>query len=138
GFDHRKGVPMIGRADQHNVEVLLLEHLVVIAVQTRLFLRNLPGSDQFGGVGEHFLVDVAERNNVDRGNLNQAKQITFAVPTSADEADAFPLVGEFGGIVGQGGESDGGGGSLEKSAAVHGLVLGSRSEQCKWTPRGGP
>ena len=37
GGDHRQGVPVVGRADEDDVEVLLLEHLAVVAVEPRLF-----------------------------------------------------------------------------------------------------
>ncbi len=33
GRDHRQGVPVVGRGDQDDVEVLLLEHLAVVAVR---------------------------------------------------------------------------------------------------------
>ena len=45
GRDHRQGVPVVGRGDQDDVEVLLLEHLAVVAVGARRLLRGLPVGD---------------------------------------------------------------------------------------------
>ena len=45
GGDHRQGVPVVGRGDQDDVEVLLLEHLAVVGVGARRLLRRLPVGD---------------------------------------------------------------------------------------------
>ncbi len=36
--NHRQRVPMVRRADQHDIEVLILEHLAIVAKQSRRFL----------------------------------------------------------------------------------------------------
>ena len=33
---------------------------------------------------EHAFIHIAQRNHLDRGNLDQAEQIDFSVPTAAD------------------------------------------------------
>ncbi len=91
---------MVGRGDQHDVEVLLLEHLAVVAVGPGLLVRCLPRRHHLGGLGEHPLVDVAERDDLDRRHLEQAEQVAFAVPAAADQADAFRrFAGQRPGIV---------------------------------------
>ena len=39
--DHRERVPVIGRLDQHQVEVFFFEHLAIVVVGAGLFLRRL-------------------------------------------------------------------------------------------------
>ena len=89
GGDHRQGVPVVGRGDQDDVEVLLLEHLAVVGVGARLLLRGLPRGDHLGGLGQHLLVDVAQRDDLDRRDLDQPEQVALAVPAAADQADAL-------------------------------------------------
>ena len=81
GSDHRERMPMIRRSDEHDVEVLFLEHLAIITVGARFLFRFLPVAYHLGGVREHVLVHVTQRNHFHRRNLNQAKQIGLAVPT---------------------------------------------------------
>jgi hypothetical protein len=56
------------------------------------------------GPGEHVLIRVADGNDLDRGDLHQAPQVAFAVPTCADEADPSGL------LCGKGRRQVGGGG----------------------------
>ena len=91
GGDHRQGVPVVGRGDQDDVEVLLLEHLAVVGVGARLLLRGLAGGDHVGGLGQHLLVDVAERDDLDGRDLDEPEQVALAVPAAADQADALCL-----------------------------------------------
>jgi hypothetical protein len=42
GLDHRQSVPVVRSADDHHIEVLLGEHLPVIAVSPRLLAGLLP------------------------------------------------------------------------------------------------
>ncbi len=58
--DRVKRVPMIWRTDEHDVEVLRLEHLAVIVVGPRLLLRLLPLAGDLDGFGEHVLVGIAQ------------------------------------------------------------------------------
>ena len=74
GRDHRQRVPVVRRGDQHDVEVLFLEHLAIVAVGARLLLRRLPLGHHFRGLGEHLLIDVAQRHDLDRRHLDQAEQ----------------------------------------------------------------
>ncbi len=92
GGDHRQRVPVVGRGDQDDVEVLLLEHLAVVAVGPRLLLRGLARGDHLGGLGEHLLVDVAERDDLDRRDLDEPEQVALAVPAGADQPDALGLL----------------------------------------------
>ena len=92
GGDHRQGVPVVGRADQYDVQVLLLEHLAVVAVGARCFVRCLPAGHDLRRLAEHPLVHVAQRNHLDRLDLNQPQEIDLAVPTRADQAHAPRLL----------------------------------------------
>ena len=76
GRDHRQGMPVVGRGDQDDVEVLFLEHLAIIGERARSLLRSLPAGDDIGGLGQHLLVDVAQRDDLDRRDLDQPKQIS--------------------------------------------------------------
>ena len=40
-------------------------------------------------VGQHLLVDVAQRDDLDRRHLHQPEHIGLAVPSAADQAHAF-------------------------------------------------
>ena len=98
--DHGQGVPVVGRGDEHDVEIFLGQHLAVIAVGPGLLLGSLAGGRQLGGLGEHLRIDVAERDHFHRGNLDQAKEVGLAVPARADQADALRLLGnEFRGMT---------------------------------------
>ena len=101
-----KRVPMVRRADQHDVEVLLLEHLAVIAVGARLLLGLLPLAGDLHRLGEHVLVGIADGDDFDRRDLDEPPQIAFAVPARADQADAFGFVsGESGWHITRGGKA---------------------------------
>ena len=117
-----QGVPMIGRGDQHDVEVLFAKHLAVVAIDARGVLGALPGGDDVGRLGEHALVDVAERHDFDGFDLEQAQEVALAVPAGADEADAAGAVGgEELEVRGEGDPGEAGGASSKELAAVHGL-----------------
>ena len=122
---------MIGRGDQHDVEVLFLEHLAVVGVRARLLLRCLPRRRHVGGVGEHPGVHVAQRHHLDRRDLDQAKQGRLAVPAAADQADAKRLgLGGVSGVAAEGGQGEAGDAGFEQFTAVHGKTLrcGDRSD----------
>ncbi len=89
GRDHRQGVPVVGRGDQDDVQVLLLEHLAVVGEGARSLLRGLPVGDDVGGLGQHLLVDVAQRDDLDRRDLDQPEQVRLAVPAAADQSHAL-------------------------------------------------
>ena len=94
---------MIRRGDQDEIQILLLQHLAIIAVSARALLRSLPCGDHVGRVRKHLLIDVAERNDLDRGDLDEAEEIGFAVPACADQADPFRFYsGEFSGVTSEG------------------------------------
>ena len=81
---------MVGRADQHDVEIFFLEHLAVIGNRVRgVFFDFCRCGNQFGRAVEHVLIDVAERDHFDRRHLDQPAQIALAVPAGADQADAI-------------------------------------------------
>ncbi len=118
--DHRQGVPVVRRRDQHDVEVFLIEHFPVIGVRSRFFLRRLPLGDHIGRVGQHSLVDVAKRHHFDRGHLDQPEQVGLTVPARADQADARRLIGEPRKRIEPGQRQPGGGAGGQKISAVHG------------------
>jgi hypothetical protein len=56
----------------------------------------LATGDYFSCLCHHAPIDVAERNNFDWGDLNKSHQITFSVPSAADQPNAERFfVGEF-------------------------------------------
>ncbi len=119
--DHRQGVPMIRRGDEHNVEVFLLEHLAIVGIGARLLLRDLPSGDHVRGVGEHLLIDVAQRNDLDRRDLDQAKQISLAIPPAADEPDPRRfLIDKLRGKPARGGERQPRGARVNELSTIHG------------------
>src|SRR5687768_7216614 len=100
---------MVGRADEDYVEVLLLQHLAVIRIGARFLSGFLPRCDEIRGAGQHLLVDVTQRNDFDRRNLDEAQQVDFAVPASANEADPLLHVTELSGVIGKSGNRKSGG-----------------------------
>ena len=95
---------MVRRTDEDDVEVLLLEHLAVVGVGARPLPGLLPLAGDLDGPGEHVLVRVADGDDLDRRDLDQAPQVALAVPTGADEADPPGL------LRGKGRRQVGGGG----------------------------
>ena len=116
---------MIGRRDQHNVEVLLLEHLAIVGISARLLLRDLPSGNHVGRVGEHLLIDVAQRNDLDGRDLDQAKQIGLSIPPAADEPDPRRLlIDKFSGKPARGSQRQSRGARMDKLTAIHGGAPG--------------
>ncbi len=119
GRDHGQGVPVVRSADEHDVEVLFLEHVAVVAMGAWLLFRLLPLGNEVGGLGQHPAIDVAQRHDLDRGDLNQAEQVALAVPATADQADAR----RFGicqrGQGGRGGQGQRRGAGVQKVATIH-------------------
>jgi hypothetical protein len=89
GGNHGQRMPMVRRADENDVEVLLRQHLAVIVIEARLLFGHLPRGDQIGRGGKHVAIDIAKRNHFHRGDLDQAQQVALAVPSAANEADAL-------------------------------------------------
>ena len=110
---------MIGSADEDDVEILLLEHLAIVAEGARSFLGGLAGGDELGGFGEHALIDVAERDDFDGRDLDEAKEVGLAVPTGADEADAECFLIGAGDVSAEGRERESGCAGTKKFAAIH-------------------
>ncbi len=84
GRDRVQRVPMVRRTDQHNIQVLLFQHLAVVVVAARLLLRLLPLAGEFRRAFEHVLVHVANGNHLHRRHLDEPPQIALAIPTGAD------------------------------------------------------
>ena len=124
GGDHGQGVPVIRRRDLDDVEVFLLEHLAIVVVEARLLFGALAGGDEIGGLGQHLLVHVAERDDFDRCDLHQTQDVALTVPARADQTDtARLLVGIGSSEPAAGGKSKSSGGGCEELAAVHGSCL---------------
>jgi len=125
-----QGMPMVRAADEHDIQVLFLEHLAMIAVGAGHFLGFLPLADQLGCFGPQLLVGIAQRDDVDRCNLDQAEQVVLAVPAGTDQSDSFrPLRGDFDrfgspqDLARTGQRAQGCSSLLKKSASVHGIGL---------------
>ena len=95
GGDHGEGMPVIRGRDLDDVQVLLLEHLSIVRIGARGLPGSLTRSDQFGRVGQHILVDIAETDHFRRCHLQQAEQGTLAIPAGSNQADtAGPFRGK--------------------------------------------
>ena len=129
GRDHRQGVPVVGRGDQDEVKVFAAEHLAVVGEQRRRLLRLLPRGDQLGRVGEHRLVHVAERDDLDGRDLDQAEEVGLAVPARADQSHAPRLaVVELCALAeGRGRQGQARRAGLDELASIHGRL--------SWEPR---
>src|SRR2546423_2775192 len=111
---------MIGCADEDGVEIFFFEQVAIVAVGARLFLRFLALTGDLNGTGEHLLIDVADGNDLHRGNLDQSPQVALAVPTGANEADAFWFpVDDVKGVRAECGEGDRSGSGLEETTAIN-------------------
>ncbi len=93
GINRLKCVPMVGRANEDNVEFVLSQHFTVVAIKLRHLTRFLPLADQFGCVVQHVLIDIAERHHLYGRYLNEPEQVTFTIPTRANQADPIGLIG---------------------------------------------
>ena len=123
GRNHRQRVPVVGRGHQADVQVLLLQHLAVIAEQPGSLLRCLPGGHHLRRLRQHLLVHVAHRNHLDGRHLDQAEQIALAVPPRTDNADTLRfLVRQLFGHS-PGGQTQAGSPGTQEFAAIHTLAL---------------
>ncbi len=59
GGNHSERVPVVGRGHQHDVQILLLEHLAIVAVRARPFAGCLAGGREIGRVREHLFIHIA-------------------------------------------------------------------------------
>ncbi len=118
-LDHRQRMPVVGRRDEDDVEVLLREHLAVVAVGARGLFRRLARGDLGGGIGEHAGIDVTERDHLDGRDLQQPEQVAFAVPPRADQSDPLPRRGLREAVTRKGRQRQGGAGVFQKGAAIH-------------------
>jgi hypothetical protein len=121
-----------GVADQHDVQVFLLEHPAVVAVGPRLLLRGLAAGHHLGRRGQHLPVHVAEGNDLHRLDLHQADQVDLAVPAGADQAHPAGLAFlRRDGIPAHGRPGQRGGAGAKEITALHGV--GSKEVVgCQW------
>ena len=95
GVDADLGVPVVGRADDHGVDVVAVEELAVVFVDVGLALADAIVLLGFFGVAA---VDVADRQEV--AVVRGAASIAGALAAGADQAEPRPVV--LGpGLVGQ-------------------------------------
>ena len=105
--DHRQRVPVIGRGDQRDVDVLLIEQLLIVLEGARALLRGLALDAHVGALVEQVRVGVAERDDLDVGrHLQQPEQVGLAVPAGADQRDALLHVRELLRVGGHRGERE--------------------------------
>ena len=71
--------------------------------------------------GEHLLIDIAQRHDLDRRNLNETEQIDLAVPAAADQADARRLAIGEGGVGGLR-QSESGRAGGQEITSIHGGI----------------
>jgi len=110
---------MIWRADEDDVVFFLAKHLAVVLETARLLLRLLPLAHELRGFGEHVLVRITERDDLDRRDLNQPADIALAIPSTADQSDAsWFSIGDFSATRPERGHGECGHPSLQETAAV--------------------
>ena len=73
-----------------------------------------------GGIGQHRAVDVAQRDDLDRRDLDQPEEVGLAVPAGADEADPLLGVGQSLRVAGDRAQGQRRAGGLQEAASVHG------------------
>ena len=114
-------VPMIRRADQHNIEVLFLEHFAIIVISAGRLLGFLALAGDLDRLGQHVFVGITNGNDLDGCYLDQSPQIALAIPAGANQTDAFGFFsGEgCGYIAGSGKGNEGSGTSLEELTTIH-------------------
>ena len=109
-----EGVRVVGRADDHGVEVLLIEALPPVDVGLGL-------GEPLQGVGKALFVHVAQRDHVLVGQRVVVRQ---AAAPDADQGDVELVAGGVlarAGAAGQEQQSGpGGGGGLQELATIHG------------------
>ena len=85
---------MIGRADEHDIEIALLEHVAIVVIEAGTLLRNFwRMAARSAACGELLGIDIAERHDLDRRDLYHPEQIRLAVPAAADQAEAARFIG---------------------------------------------
>src|SRR6202171_3721201 len=93
-------MPVVRRRHLDDIEVLFLEHLPVVGVCARFLSGCLTAGDNVGGVREHLLVYIAQRDHFNGSDLDQPKKVGLAVPAAADQADTpGVLVGKCGRVA---------------------------------------
>ena len=119
--DHWQRMPVIGSRNQHDVEILLRQHVLVIGVRSRTLLGNLAALKQVSRLVEHPRVHVTEGNHFDRFHVHQLQQVALAVPSRSNQPDASRFRSRGG--VGLGmkcGDRCDSGGTLNETSSVHG------------------
>ena len=58
---------MVGRADQHDIEILLLQHLAIIGEGARLLLRCLPRRDHVGRLARASALSTSQSDTTSTG-----------------------------------------------------------------------
>src|SRR6185437_4135614 len=114
-------MPMVRRADQHDVQVLLLEHLPIVGVSPRALMRFLSPRHHLRRLRKPVLIHIAQRDDFNRRNLDQPKQIILAIPSRPDQPHAIRLLlRPIGDISAQHGGRNSRRAHLQKISSVHG------------------
>ncbi len=79
-------VPVVGRANDHGVDVFSLQNLGVIAGGKNIV------TPEFLAVGEPAIVAIRNCNELHSGNLQGDTSITLALPSGADQCDLNMIV----------------------------------------------
>src|SRR4051794_22012588 len=69
-LDHVQCMPMVGRADENNIEILLLEHLAIVMEGSWLLLRYLASSDHISRSLEHLFIHITKGDDLHRSDLD--------------------------------------------------------------------
>ena len=87
GSDPVKGVPVVGGADEHDVELVRSEHVPIVAVGPRGRPRLLSLLRDLDGAGKLVAIGVGDGRDLDRGHLHKPPEVAFAIPAGADQPD---------------------------------------------------
>src|SRR5690606_25265150 len=81
-------VPVIGRTDNYDVEIFVLQHFTMIVVSAWTLLRFLALACDFDRSRQHVFIGIANRHDFNWRDLNEPPEIALAIPARADKSYA--------------------------------------------------
>src|SRR5262249_29260129 len=118
GPDRGEGVPVVRGGDDDGVHVAVLEHAANVLLDLRLApLTRRGGLD---GGGDDVGVRVADVDDLDVGERDEALEQLQAAAVDAADGQADAVVGLVGAGGGQGRQGGGGRGGVQELTAMHG------------------
>src|SRR5690606_34359731 len=79
-----KGVPMVGGADEYNVQLVFFKKLSIVSVQARQLFCFQPFRYHTGGLVQQISVDITQGNDFHGGDLDESEEIALSIPSSTN------------------------------------------------------